>query len=67
MGWCREKEIGIAFTKEAWIEKNGQGTQTHTGFILISTAKKGRRVIAYARKRIEKELEVVKEEDKLII
>ena len=38
--WCREKEIGIAFVGEAWIEKKGRGTQTHLSFVLITTAKK---------------------------
>ena len=51
--WCREKEIGIGFVGEAWIEKNGRGTQTQSSFVLISTAKRGRRVMTYMRKGIE--------------
>ena len=65
--WCKEKEIGIVFIGEAWIEKGGRGTQTHPSFVLITTAKKGRRVMAYRRKGMEDEVEVVKEEDNVII
>ena len=65
--WCRKKEVGIAFVGEAWIEKGGRGTQTYPSFVLMTTAKKGRRVMAYVRKGIEEKVEVVKEEDNLII
>ena len=65
--WCREKEVGIVFVGEAWIEKNGRGIQTHLSFVLMTTAKKGRRVMAYVRKGTEEKVEVVKEEDNLII
>ena len=67
MEWYREKEIGIVFMRKAWIEKDGRGTQTHLSFVLISTVRKGRRVMAYVRKGIEEEVEVVKEEDNHII
>ena len=65
--WCRDKEIGIVFLGEAWIKKNGRGTQTHPSFVLISKAQKGRRVMLYMRKAMEEEVEVVKEEDNHII
>ena len=52
---------------EAWIERNGRGTQTHPSFVPMTTAKKGKRVMAYVRKGMEEEVEVVKEEDNLII
>ena len=67
MEWYREKEIRIAFVEEAWIEKNGRGTQTYPSFVLMTTVKKGRRVMEYVRIGMEEEVEVVKEEDKLII
>ena len=52
---------------EAWIEKSGRGTKTHPSFVLMSTAKRGRRVMVYMRKGIEEDVEVVKEEDNHII
>ena len=65
--WGREKEIAIEFVGEAWIEKNGEGIQTQLSFVLLSRAKKRRKVIAYTRKGMEKEVEVLKEEDNYII
>ena len=65
--WCKGKEIRIAFIEEAWIEKNSRGTQTHPSFVLITMAKKGRRIIAYMRKGLEEEVEVFKKEDNYII
>ena len=65
--WCREKEIGIVFVGEAWIEKNGRGTQTHPRFVLMTRAKKGTRVGTCMRKGMEEEMEVIKEEDNHII
>ena len=67
MEWCRQKEIGIAFVGEVWIEKNGRGTQTHPSFVLMTTAKKERRVMACVRKGMEEEVEVMKEEHNLTI
>ena len=64
---CREKEIEVVFVGEAWIEKNGRGTQTHASFVLITTVKKRRRVMACMRKELEEEVEVTKEEDNVII
>ena len=58
--WYREEEIEIVFVGEAWIERNGRGTQTHSSFVLISTAKRERKVLAYTRKGMEAEVEVVK-------
>ena len=55
------------FIREAWIEKGGRGTQTHPSFVLMTTAKKGRRLMAYMRKGMEEEVEVVKEEGNLMI
>ena len=63
--WCREKESGIVFVGKAWIEKNRRGTQP--SFVLVTTAKKGRRVMAYIRKGLEEEIEVVEEEDNQIM
>ena len=65
--WCQQKEIGIAFVGEAWIEKKSRGTQTQPSFVLMTTAKEGRRVITYARKGMEEVVDAVKEEDNLII
>ena len=65
--WYREKEVDIVFVGEAWIEKNDRGTETHLSFVLIMTVKNGRRVMAYMRKGMEEEVEVVKEEYNLII
>ena len=67
MELCREKQIGIAFVGEAWIEKNCRGIQTHSSFVLMSMVQRGRRVMGYVRKGREEEVEVVKEEDNLII
>ena len=64
---CREKEIGIVFVREAWIEKNGRGTQTHPSFVMMPCTKKGRRVMSYVRKGIDKEVEVDKKTDNHII
>ena len=64
---CREKEVGIAFIGEAWIEKNSRGTQTYLSIVQVSMAKRGRRVMAYVRKGMEEEVEVVNEEDNHII
>ena len=65
--WCREKQVGIVLVGEAWIEKNGRGTQTYPSFVLISSTKKGRRVMAYVRKGMIEEIKVVKEGDNHII
>ena len=65
--WYREKEIEIVFGAEAWIQRNGRGIQTHPSLVRTLTAKSGRRVMAYVRKGMEKELEVVKEENNHII
>ena len=65
--WCREKEIGIVFVGEAWIDKNVRGTQTDPSFVLMSMAKKERSVMVHVRKEIEEEVVVVKEEDNHII
>ena len=65
--WYRKKEAGIVFVGKAWIEKNGRGTQIHPSFVLISIAKRERRVMAYVRTGMEEEIKVVKEEDNYII
>ena len=52
---------------EVWIQKNDRVTQTHPHFVLMSTVQVGRRVMAYVRKGIEVEVEVVEEEDNHII
>ena len=57
----------IVFVGEVWIEKNSRGTQTHLSFVLMSTSKKGKRVMAYVRKGLEEEVKVIKEEDNHII
>ena len=65
--WCRKKEIGIVFVGEAWIEKNGRGTQTQSSFVLMSVAKRRTKVIPYVKKAMEEEVEVVKELDNQLI
>lgn len=65
--WCREMAIGMVFMGEAWIEKNGRGTQTHPNIVLMTTTKKGKTVMTCVRKGMEEEAEVVKEEDNVII
>ena len=65
--WFREKQIAIGFVGEAWIERNSRRTETHISFALMSRAKKRSRVMACVRKGMEKESEVVQEEDNHII
>ena len=41
--------------------------QTYPSFVIMTTAKKRRRVMAHVRKGMEEEVEIVKEEDYHII
>ena len=41
---------------EAWIKKNGRGTQTQISVVVMLTASEGRRIIAYVRKAMEEEV-----------
>ena len=65
--WCKEKEVGIVFVGEAWIEKNSREIQTHLSFVLISTGKNARKVMTYVRKGMEEEVNIVKKVDEHII
>ncbi|KAF8418272.1 hypothetical protein EV426DRAFT_679732 [Tirmania nivea] len=61
--WYREEEVDLLFVGEAWIKK---GTQTHPSFTLGSKIKKGRRVMAFWRKRWDRRVKVVSEENNWI-
>ena len=67
MEWCREKEVEIAFVREARIRKNGRGIETYPSFILMSVVKNESTVMAYVRNGMEEKVEVVKAEDNHII
>ena len=57
----------LAFMGEAWIEKNDRGTQSYPSYDLVLIAKKGRRGMAYVRKALGGDIEVVKQADNHII
>ena len=56
------------FVGEMWVEKRkGNGTQTHGAFTLGSEVKKGKRVAVYWRKRLDGEVEIMRDEKNVVV
>jgi len=66
--WAFGKEIDILFVGEMWVEKRkGNGTQTHGAFTLGSEVKKRKRVAVYWWKRLDGEVEVIRDEKNVMM
>ena len=66
--WAFKREIDILFVGEMWVEKRkGNRTQTHRAFTLGSGVKKGKRVAVYWRKRLDGEVEVMRDEKNVVV
>jgi len=66
--WAFGKEIDILFIGEMWVEKRkGNGTQTYVAFMLGSEVKKGKHVAVYWRKRLDGEVEVIRDEKNVVV
>jgi len=56
------------FVGEMWVEKRkGNGTQTHGAFTLGSEVKKGKQVAVYWWKRLDEEVEVIRDEKNVVV
>jgi len=56
------------FIGEMWVEKRkGNGTQTHRAFTLGSEVKKGKRIVVYWRKRLDGEVEVIRDDKNVVV
>ena len=66
--WVFGKEINILFVGEMWVEKRkGNGTQIHGAFMEGSEVKKGKQVAVYWRKRLDREVEVTRDEKNVVV
>ena len=63
---CHEKGVHIAFIGECWINKDGNGTNTHGAYTLGTRVQKGRRVTVYWKKELEDIIKFLMEEDRVM-
>ena len=64
--WCKRRKVDIAFVGECWINKEGNGTQSHPAFITRSEVKKGNRVVGYCKKKLRTEVKVILNEKSMV-
>jgi len=66
--WAFGKKVDILFVGKMWVEKRKEnGTQTHGAFTLGSEVKKRKRVAVYWQKRLDGEVEVIRDEKNVIV
>ena len=47
---CVRKEVDICFVGECWVVRDGNGTQSHTDYVMLGSARRGTKVVVFIRK-----------------
>ena len=47
---CARKEVDICFVGEYWITRDGNGTQSHSDYVILGNVRRGTKVVVFIRK-----------------